>query len=44
MGRKHFGRKPLPEKKKLKNIVTTRVTEEKYRELKQITKSPLTIP
>ena len=40
MVRKRLGRKSLPEKKKLKNIVTTRVTEEKYRELKQIIKSP----
>jgi hypothetical protein len=40
MGRKRFGRKPLPEKKKLKHIVSTRLTEEKYRELKQITEYP----
>lgn len=32
-----MGRKPVAEKKKLKHLVTTRVTEEKYRELKHIT-------
>ena len=35
-----MGRKPVAEKKKLKHIVTTRLTEEKYRELKQITDFP----
>ena len=35
-----MGRKPLSEKKKLKHLVTTRVTVEKYRELKHITELP----
>jgi hypothetical protein len=35
-----MGRKPVAEKKKLKHLVTTRVIEEKYRELKHITESP----
>jgi len=41
MSRKRvMGRKPLPEMKKLKHIVTTRVSEEKYQELKNITEQP----
>jgi hypothetical protein len=35
-----MGRKPVPEKKRLKYLVTTRVTNEKYQELKKITESP----
>jgi hypothetical protein len=35
-----MGRKPVAEKKKLKYLVTTRVTNEKYQELKKIADSP----
>jgi hypothetical protein len=35
-----MGRKPVAEKKKLKHLVITRLTEEKYRELKHITELP----
>jgi hypothetical protein len=35
-----MGRKPVAEKKKLKHILTTRLTNEKYQELKKITESP----